>query len=89
MLVSVVVSTLLCYYVLQDGNKEAPAASVLELAASQESEDTLRHGSEHSSTSMSVRELASLSPTTDEVCVCMFVHACLCVCVCAHVYVCV
>ena len=68
---------LLRYHVLQDGNKEAPAASLLELAASQESEDTLRSNSEHSSTSMSVRELASPSPTTDEVCVCV------CACVCA------
>ena len=46
MLVGVVISTLLCYCVLQDGNKEAPAASLLELAASQESEDTLRSNSQ-------------------------------------------
>ena len=81
MLAAVIVIILMSMACLQDANKEAPAAVLQELAASQESEDTLRSSSGHSSTSMSVRELASPSPTTDEVCV----SVCLCIYTAQHI----
>jgi len=74
------------------GGKLAAAASLQELSASQESEDTLRSSSSggHSSASMSVHELASPSLHTDEVHACVRASVSVCLaCVCVHSCLCV